>query len=169
MTRRPALFKVVPVRDRDRALLADLLTRQWGSTAIVSRGKTHQVDGYPGFIAQDLRSRTVGYVCYRLGRGRCEVVVLEAIVPQAGIGTRLLKAVLRVARSEGCKDVWLVTTNDNLDALRFYQRRGFCLHRVHRNYVDRVSRALKPSIPTIGSYGIPIRDELELRLDLCKP
>jgi hypothetical protein len=57
----------------------------------------------------------------------------------------------------------LVTTNDNLNALRFYQKRGFVLVAVHRNALE-VSRKLKPEIPLVGMDSIPLRDEIELEM-----
>jgi hypothetical protein len=58
--------------------------------------------------------------------------------------------------------VWLVTTNDNLDALRFYQRRGFRIAQVRPGAVDETRKTLKPSIAEVGDFGIPIRDEIVL-------
>jgi hypothetical protein len=66
------------------------------------------------------------------------------------------------AGRQGCARLWVITTNDNVDALRFYQRRGFCLAAVHRGAVDRSRASLKPEIPAVGAYGIPLRDEIEL-------
>jgi hypothetical protein len=60
--------------------------------------------------------------------------------------------------------IWLVTTNDNLEALRFYQRRGFVLSRLRPGAVDKSRASLKPQISTTGEFGIPIRDEIELEL-----
>lgn len=77
------------------------------------------------------------------------------------MGTALIEAVKSVARERGCKPVWLITTNDNLDARRFYQRRGFQLVGVARNALEE-SRKIKPQISATGFYGIPIRDEIEL-------
>jgi hypothetical protein len=57
--------------------------------------------------------------------------------------------------------VWLVTTNDNTAAIRFYQRRGWDLVALHRDALDR-SRELKPAIPRTGDDGIALRHELEL-------
>jgi hypothetical protein len=57
----------------------------------------------------------------------------------------------------------LTTTNDKLSALRFYLRGGFRLIQVRLGAVDD-ARRLKPSIPTVGEYGIPMHDEL----DLCR-
>jgi RimJ/RimL family protein N-acetyltransferase len=73
--------------------------------------------------------------------------------------------VKEVARQHGCQRVWLITTNDNLNALRFYQKRGFELVAVHRRAIDE-ARKIKPEIPLIGEYGIPIRDEIELEIAL---
>jgi len=74
----------------------------------------------------------------------------------------LIEAVRLLARRQGCTRLWVITTNDNVDALRFYQRRGFRLVTVHRGAVDRSRASLKPEIPPVGAYGIPLRDEIEL-------
>lgn len=96
-----------------------------------------------------------------------EVLTLHAVERWRGAGSALLAAAADVARTRGCRRLWLITTNDNLDALRFYQRRGMRLVRVHAGAVDRSRTSLKPSIPELGAYGIAIRDELELELDFA--
>jgi GNAT superfamily N-acetyltransferase len=73
-------------------------------------------------------------------------------------------AVKDIARDAGCRRLWVVTTNDNLDALRFYQRRGFRLRLIRPGAVDRSRELLKPEIPTTGTFGIPLRDEIELEM-----
>jgi GNAT superfamily N-acetyltransferase len=78
-----------------------------------------------------------------------------------GVGTALLAAVERKARR-----LWLLTTNDNVDALRFYQRRGFRLAELHPGGVEESRARLKPEIPETGEYGIPIRDELILEKEV---
>jgi hypothetical protein len=65
----------------------------------------------------------------------------------------------------GCRKIWTITTNDNLDAMRFYQRRGFRIAAVRPGAVA-AARRLKPTIPELGEHGIPIRDEIELALTL---
>ncbi len=52
-----------------------------------------------------------------------------------------------------------------MNALRFYQKRGFVLVAIHRDALD-ISRKLKPEIPLIGNDGIPLRDEIELEMIL---
>jgi N-acetylglutamate synthase-like GNAT family acetyltransferase len=77
----------------------------------------------------------------------------------------LINAVLGEARKQNCGRVFLITTNDNMQALRFYQKRGFELVAVHRGAVNE-SRKIKPSISLIGNDGIPLRDEIELEMIL---
>lgn len=90
---------------------------------------------------------------------------LDSLRESQGIGTALMEAVKKVALEAGCCRIWLITTNDNLHALRFYQKRGFVLVAVHRGAVT-ASRKIKPEIPLMGADGIPIRDEIELERDL---
>jgi len=93
---------------------------------------------------------------------QCEVLTLHATEQWHGVGTALIEAVEQMAAGHGCARLWLITTNDNADALRFYQRRGFQLAAIHRRAVDDSRSRLKPEIPAAGAYGIPIRDEIEL-------
>jgi hypothetical protein len=85
--------------------------------------------------------------------------------PGQGVGTALIEAVKVAAIEAGCRRLWLMTTNDNLHALGFYQRRGFRLVAVYPGAVD-AARLLKPEIPLLGNDGIPIRDEIELEIAL---
>ena len=59
----------------------------------------------------------------------------------------------------------MITTNDNLNALRFYQKRGFVLAALYPNALVQ-SRKLKPEIPETGIGGLPLRDEIELEMKL---
>lgn len=59
-----------------------------------------------------------------------------------------------------------LSPDDNLNALRFYQKRGFVLVAIYRNALD-IARKLKPEIPLIGNDGIPLRDEIELEMILA--
>jgi ribosomal protein S18 acetylase RimI-like enzyme len=103
---------------------------------------------------------------YIVDGDRCEILTLHAAERWRGVGTALIEEVERVAVQAGCRGVWLITTNDNVDALRFYQRRRFRLAKLHGGAVDRSRELLKPEIPEIGDHGIPLRDELELHKDL---
>ena len=154
---------VRPFREGDREWVRETLRELWGET-VVSRGAVHNPTALPGFVAEEGGER-VGLLTYRIDGADCEVVTIDAFPAGAGAGTALLDAAAAAARDAGCGRVWLITTNDNLRALRFYQRRGFRLVAVHPDALER-SRELKPSIPEIGLDGIPLRDELELELTL---
>jgi hypothetical protein len=52
----------------------------------------------------------------------------------------------------------LITTNSNINALRFWQKRGFRLVHIYLGALEE-SRKLKPIIPLIDDNGIPIREE----------
>ena len=99
---------------------------------------------------------------YRLENDECELAFIAAFERQAGVGTALLEALAQAVA--GCGRIWLVTTNDNLEALRFYQRRGFVLSALRPRAVDEARKQLKPQISKVGAFGIPLRDELELEL-----
>ena len=105
----------------------------------------------------------VGLLTYEILDAECEIVTLDSVRPGAGVGSALVQAVNTAARRAGCRRLWLVTTNDNLHALGFYQRRGFAIVAVHRDAVEQ-ARRIKPQIPRVGQRGIPIRDELELEM-----
>jgi len=115
----------------------------------------------PAFLAED-DGEIAGVATYIVGDTDCEVLTLHATQPWQGVGTALLREVEQVAAEHGCTRLWLITTNDNVDALRFYQRRGFRLAKMHPGAVDASRLKLKSGIPEIGEYGIPIRDEIEL-------
>jgi ribosomal protein S18 acetylase RimI-like enzyme len=108
----------------------------------------------------------VGVLTLRFDDAESEVLTLHVDGRQGGIGTALLEEAARLARDRGSRRLFLVTTNDNVDALRFYQRRGFRLCALHVGAVDESRATLKPEIPAIGEYGIPLRDELVLELAL---
>ena len=151
-----------PVLPSDRAWVRRLLVEHWGATQIVSRGHVYQADGLPAFAAA-IEDRPVGLAIYRISGDECEIVTLNSMI--LGAGRPLVDAVRQAALGAGCGRVWLITTNDNLGALRFYQKIGFVLVAVHANALE-VSRRLKPSIPLIGIGGIPLRDEIELEMRL---
>jgi GNAT superfamily N-acetyltransferase len=149
--------------EADRAAIAGVLGSSWGGTSIAVHDSVYAADELPALIAEQHGS-IVGLLTYTTSNADgLEVVTLDALRRHSGVGSALMDAAVEVAREEGARRLWLVTTNDNLDALRFYQRRGLRIVAVDDGAVDR-ARARKPSIPQVGEYGIPLRDELTLEL-----
>ena len=135
------------------------------SLRVARRGELlHSLD-HPGLLAWS-GDELVGVATYVISGVECELLTLHTHQRFTGTGTALVAGVQDMARRAGCRRLWVVTTNDNVDALRFYQRRGFRLARLRPGAVDESRAALKPEIPTTGTYGIPLRDELELEMDL---
>jgi N-acetylglutamate synthase-like GNAT family acetyltransferase len=157
-------FVVRELTPEDRPWVQGVLRRYWASLVQVTRGRKIQADELPGFAAMR-DGEEVGLITYEIVGDQCEVVTHNSLAGHGGIGSCLLAAVRAKAREAGCRRMWLVTTNDNTPALRFYQRRDFDLVAVHRNAVQE-ARKLKPEIPDIGLDGIPIRHEIEMEYRL---
>lgn len=155
---------VRPKRASDEAWARDKLAERWGP-GVASTSGFYDAALLDGLVAE-IDGARVGLLTYRIADGECEAVTVDSYASVGGVGTTLLEAVAGLARSHGCRRVWLLTTNDNLPALRFYQRRGWDLVKLHHNAVNEWRRTVKPQIVERGLDGIPIAHALELELDL---
>ncbi|MCI1987283.1 MAG: GNAT family N-acetyltransferase [Lactobacillus sp.] len=137
----------------------------WQSeTMIVSSGEYHLSD-LNGIVAITEDDRVVGLVTYTVHGNAMEIVSLNSTQPNQGIGGKLMAAAEARAQATGLTKMVVTTTNDNLDAMRFYQKKGYRFAKVIRGSVD-TARALKPTVPEIGDDGIAIHDELLMNKDL---
>jgi GNAT superfamily N-acetyltransferase len=149
---------------RDQRWLAAFIRERWGEPGVVSRGKLRSGEELSAIRA--IEGEELSGVASWCGEdGSIELVTANSLRPGRGVGTVLIDAVVKKAREARARRLWLITTNDNIDALRFYQRRGWRLAALHVGAVGE-SRRLKPSIPQTGAHGIPIRDEIELEYPL---
>ena len=153
-------MQVRPLNQSNHKWAMDLIKEVWISTKIISKGKVHDTNELPGIIAIHKNNR-VGLIIYNLIGDECEIVSLNSLKENIGIGTTLLKEIERISTFKGCKRLWVITTNDNIDALRFYQKKSFKIVAIHLDALEQ-SRRLKPEIPFLGSNDIEIRDEIEL-------
>jgi ribosomal protein S18 acetylase RimI-like enzyme len=158
------VITVQPLKETRRAWAIERVRTRWASQIVVSRGVVHDVAVLPGFVAMR-GDEPVGLATYHIAGDACEIVTLESLVEGIGAGTALIDAVRAVAQAAGCRRLWLITTNDNLPAIRFYQKRGFHLVAVYPDALTE-SRRLKPEIPHLGFDNIPIRDELVFEIML---
>jgi DNA-3-methyladenine glycosylase I len=157
------MSEIRPLSDDDRPWALEFQSASWRGSSVARRGELVDLDGLPGFVAMDGGER-VGLVSYAIRGDQCEVVTLESLREGQGVGRALLEAVCDAAREAGSRRLWLVTTNDNTEALRFYQRCGLDIAEFRRDAVTEARRTLKPTISELGASGIPIRHELELEL-----
>lgn len=151
----------------DLAWIRAELVHHWTSTTIHSRDVAFEADQLPGWIACDAAGERVGLLTHTpmCAAGECEVITLSTTRPGGGVGTALLERAVHEARAAGCTRIFLTTTNDNLNALGFYQKRGWRLVAVYAGAVDR-ARAIKPGIPLLGLNDIPLHDDIELEFRL---
>ena len=157
-------FAIRPVEPWDREWISQLSAERWGSEIVVVHDTVYKPADLPGFVAIEENKR-IGLITYHIENGECELVTLDSLQPSIGIGNGLIEEVGWVAKEAGCKRLWVITTNDNIEALKFYQRRGFSLVAVHKDAVV-TAREEKPEIPQFGKNGIPIKDEIELEMKL---
>ena len=155
-------MKVRPREAADRPAARAFLAEH-NSARVARLGELLEPLDHPALLAESY-GEILGMLTYVPDPGweQCEILTLHVTGQWHEVGTALIEAVEQLAAGHGCARLWLITTNDNVDALRFYQRRGFQLAAVHRHAVDDSRSRLKPEIPVTGAYGIPMRDEIEL-------
>lgn len=149
----------------DQDVVRQLVTESWGApTVVVGQARVVDPGTLPGLVAED-HGVIVGLLTYEITGTSAEIVTLNAFRAGSGIGGTLMRRAEEVLRAQGITRIFLMTTNDNTDGLRFYQRLGYRLTQLRVNAIE-ASRKVKPEIPLTGNHGIPIRDELELELTL---
>lgn len=136
----------------------------WGGEEMISRGHVYRPEQLEGFVIE-AGDEWIGLLTFFIKEAECEVTSLDSLRERQGMGSMLIDKAIEEARARGCKRLFLITTNDNLNALGFYQKRGFELVTVYRGAVIE-SRKRKPGIPLVGMDGIPLRDEIELEISL---
>ena len=158
-------MRIIEITPEHRKAVDAVIKEEWSGPVIASKGQAWDTSLLPGYVAIDDDNNLRGVVTYRLYGNECEITTLNSLEKKQGIGTGLINAVLLTAKNSHCSRLWLVTTNDNTHAIRFYQRFGFSLREVHINALDK-SRELKPSIPLLGMDNIPLKHEFEFEIIL---
>lgn len=158
------MVDVRPLTEDDRAWASQVEADSWGAPVVARLGELVDPTELPGFVAL-VDGERAGLATYAVRGDDCELVTIRSLREGEGIGRALLDAVRAAATAAGCRRLWLITTNNNLRALRIYQRWGMDIVALHRNAVAE-SRRLRPSIPERDADGIPMAHELELELEL---
>ena len=146
----------------DRTLVDEFIRQQWYTTTMIIRGKEIDMTQTEGFYVKE-QEDIIGLITYFVSDDVLEVISLNSLRENQGIGTKLVDAVIREAKDRKLKKILVVTTNDNINAIKFYQKRGFDMARLYHNALD-ISRKIKPEIPLIGDHSIPLRHEIEFEL-----
>ncbi len=155
---------ISPVTDSIRPQANEIVRVERGGPMIVSCGRLLDASVEPGFVCLE-DGQILGLLLYNIEGEDCEITALISYREGAGIGAALVDAARSAADAAGCRRLWLITTNDNTPAIRWYQKRGFSLKAVHLNALDR-ARELRAGIPLTGRDGIPLLHEFEFELPL---
>ena len=158
------MFEPRRLNENDIPRLREFWTEHWGSDVMIIHGEVYRPDQLDGFVVEE-RGDWTGLITFICKDNEMEVTSLDSLREGLGMGTKLIDLVVEEARKRKCKRLLLITTNDNLHAIGFYQKRGFQMAAIHRGAVNK-ARKIKPSIPKIGAHGIPMRDEIELEMVL---
>jgi N-acetylglutamate synthase-like GNAT family acetyltransferase len=161
----PEKFTITPITKNDAEWVKKLFIQYWGGDICVSRGKVQKVDDFTGGFIAKTQEQNTGFIAYTITGTELEITNLISLKENMGRGSQLVEAVIDLAKKQMIRRVCLTTTNDNLNGLGFWQKRGFQLIRVYPNAME-YTRKLKPAVPLIGENGIPLRDELELEMIL---
>ncbi|WAA12268.1 GNAT family N-acetyltransferase [Fervidibacillus halotolerans] len=154
-------MEFISTKHLSKTKLTNFFIEHWGSPEMVISSGTFHCDELDGFAAIDERGKLIGLITYVIEKDECEIISLDSIIENKGIGSTLLKMVEKEANKHRCQRIKLITTNDNLHALGFYQKREYRLEKIYVRAVEK-ARKRKPDIPLIANNGIPIRDELLL-------
>lgn len=158
-------MNVRPITADDREWVADVITTAFGSVRSVSHGELIEDASLLDGFAVEHDGRPIGCALVNLVGTEAELVALVTTYRGAGAGGALLEAVVERARREKWTRLWLITSNDNTDAIRMYQRAGWDWVDFRRDAITR-ARSIKPEIPEKGNHGIPLRHELQFEAPL---
>lgn len=157
-------MNIQSVSEQNRDRVTALIEREWYSTEMILRGKIIDMTAVDGLFVEE-NGKIIALITYLFYGEVMEITSLDSFRKKQGLGTQLLNRAIETARQHRCKKIVLITTNDNLNAIRFYQKRGFDMANLFRNALD-VSRKMKPEIPLVGENGIPLKHEIEFEMIL---
>ena len=157
-------YDIVKLTENIRDKVNKILMEEWEATDIIIRGKIIDGTKLDGFVALK-DNEIIGLITYMIENNECEICSLNSFVENKGIGTALINKVKEYSKENNCIRLKLITTNDNIRGIEFYQRRGFTFANIYINAIEN-SRKLKPEIPMYADNGLPIRDEIEFEMIL---
>ncbi len=155
-------IKIISSENREQ--INEFINSHWFSTVMVVRGEVVDMTILDGFVTYE-GEKIIGLMTYKIKGTECEIMSLDSLMENQGIGTALVNKVIEIAKDNECTKIKLITTNDNINALRFYQKLGFDMAKLYHNALD-ISRKLNPSIPLLGNFDIPLKHEIEFEMDL---
>jgi len=151
-------LQIRPLGPEDADWVHAVMLERWGDETVVVHDAVFEPATLEGLVAEEDGKR-VGLLTYRVESDLCEIVTLDSLDVERGVGSALVDALSTLHDR-----IRVTTTNDNVTARTFYEHHGFRLVEVREGAVDR-ARQRKPSIPLVGEGGVDIHDELEYELE----
>jgi len=153
---------ITSINRTNRHVVNEVILNTYGSSIMQTKDKSHILNSLPGFIVIK-NSQILGIALYDIAQKSYEIVAMTSFISNTGIGSMLLQKSIETAHHKECEKIWLVTTNDDLESLSFFQKRKFELVKIHRHSITRLrEESEEETIPIIGNHGIPLKHELEL-------
>lgn len=149
------------LKEGNREEVNKFIKKNWYSTDMFVGGDIIDMTTIDGIVVYE-EGKIVALETYRIKDKECEIISLDSLKEGQGIGTELINRVIQIAKDNLCKRVKVITTNDNIHAIEFYQKRGFDMFKLYHNAVNR-ARQMKPSIPLLGDNNIFINHEIEFQ------
>jgi ribosomal protein S18 acetylase RimI-like enzyme len=158
-------MEIKKILEHDNEVIVNFWREHLGTTIMVIRGNVIDSSKLNGFVMYE-NDKVIGLITYIIyDNNECEIMSLDSLKNNIGVGTKLIEKVKEIAIQNNCSKIKLITTNDNINAIKFYQKRGFIFSNIYVNALE-FSRKLEPKIPLIGDNDIPIRDELEFEMKM---
>jgi GNAT superfamily N-acetyltransferase len=160
-------LKEISIREKhtsDLDWIRELLIKGWSSLKIVTLGELYQADKVPGLVAL-IQDKPVGLLTYIIKKKAILIISFNSLIKNIGIGTAFINYLSNLGKREKLNSILVTTTNDNIEASLFYQKRGFQIIKINVGIIEEY-RKLKPEIPKKGNYDIEIRDEIILKKEL---
>ena len=157
---------IVSMDNTNKETVRQLFIDNWGADYMITKGERHNFEDLNGYVAMD-NDKIVGMLTFKRSNNEIEIISLDSFMENIGIGSALLNKIMDFAQHNSIKRLWLITTNDNLNSLKFYQKRNWTITAIHNDAIVE-SRKIKPTIPMTGYYDIPLRHEIELEYEFNK-
>jgi GNAT superfamily N-acetyltransferase len=154
-------MEYIEKKQNDNKAVSDIING-WGSDILVTRGNIYKADDLDGVLVYK-NGKIIGLGLYKI-KNDCEIILLETFIQNKGIGSKIIERIKEIAKTKDCKRVLLITSNENINAIKFYQKRGFRISNIYINAMEE-ARKIKPEIPKIAN-GIEIRDEIEFEINI---
>lgn len=148
------------INEQNRALVIEFFNEHWGSSEMIVSSGRYNCAELPGLIYME-DEKVIGLLTYIIKDKTIEIFSLDSVIENRGIGTQLMNFLERLAYKNCMFNIKVITTNDNINALKFYQKLGYRIKEIIPDAVNK-ARLIKPQIPLQAENGIPIMDEIVL-------